>query len=115
VPVRVGHAIGNYNHTFFIIIYSFNFCYSPTVKWMSCTDGLGYTDAVPGGVQGQVRLFVIRASHSGSQTPGKLFEYMPPGWNISDPLASIAWSGAEHKKRNYEVSEQFIYTSNFSF
>ncbi len=57
-----------------------------------------------GGLEHGVKLFVIRSSHQGSNTPGKMFEYAPPGIERINSNASLAWGGGERFKSIYEVS-----------
>jgi len=75
----------------------------PKLKWVSCHDGQLPSHAVPGGTQNGVRLYVIRAPYMGSVTPGKLYEYCPPGGSPDIPKASLSWGGAERFRTNYEV------------
>jgi len=77
--------------------------FGPQIKWIACQQGHFPPNAVQGGLQHDVKLFVIRAPHMGSNTPGKLFEYHPPGVPDGVSTASLAWGGGERFKPSYEV------------
>jgi len=78
--------------------------FGPKIKWISSAGGSLPFNAVEGGRQHGVKLYVIRAPHHGSITPGKLYEYPPPGIPGADvSWASLAWGGNENFKHRYEV------------
>ncbi|XP_021946479.1 uncharacterized protein LOC110844559 [Folsomia candida] len=77
--------------------------FGPKIKWISCQNGNFPPNAIKGGRQHGVDLFIIRAPHMGSTTPGKLYEFAPPGVHPGGSKATLAWGGGERHKFSYEV------------
>lgn len=81
----------------------------PKIKWISCQNGNFPPNAIKGGRQHGVDLFIIRAPHMGSTTPGKLYEFAPPGVHPGGSKATLAWGGGERHKFSYEVGQCVLF------
>ncbi|XP_044732399.1 BTB/POZ domain-containing protein 2-like isoform X2 [Chrysoperla carnea] len=66
-----------------------------TVRWVKARGGQLPPNAVQGGYDEGLPLYVARAYHARALTPGKLLP--------SHGVTYIAWGGEEHNKRKYEV------------
>lgn len=66
------------------------------VCWVPATSGQVPPSSIQAGQDNGEPLYVARAQHEGALIPGKLVS--------SHGCAYIAWGGAEHPKKEYEVS-----------
>jgi len=80
--------------------HKYNCPYGPQIRWVPGTDTTCPENAVKGGHQNGIHLYIIRAPHAGSITPGKMFATAPVQGRAK---GSLCWGGSEHLKSSYEV------------